>query len=116
MLAAGFVPDVVSSDIHAFNHRQLGVDLMSTMTKMLALGVPVGRIIEMATRNPATALRRPELGRLAVGAAGDASVLRIEEAEIDLVDRVNEHMRATRKFVAAGAVRAGRWHRVTADG
>ena len=40
------------------------------MTKFLALGLTLPEVIGAATVAPADAMRRPELGRLAPGAAG----------------------------------------------
>jgi dihydroorotase len=48
------------------------------------------------------ALRRPELGSLRPGSAGDAS-------QFDHVDVVGEHLIGDRKIVSEGVVIAGRW-------
>jgi dihydroorotase len=116
MRDAGFLPDIVSSDIHAFNHRQRGVELITTMSKLLALEVPLETVVQLATANPAQALRRPDLGRIAVGAAGDVSVLALVAGPVTFADSTGEELAADRRFVARGAVRSGRWSPRVAQG
>ena len=48
MLKAGFPPDMISSDIHAMS-TDIAVDLPTTMSKMLALGMDLEEAIKTAT-------------------------------------------------------------------
>ena len=50
-------------------------DQVTTMSKFLCLGMPLGDVIKCSTINAAFALKRPELGTLKPGAAGDATIL-----------------------------------------
>ena len=59
--------------------------------------------------NAATALKRPELGSLKPGCAGDATILSIKNGRFDYVDVVEEHLTDDRKIAAEGVVIAGRW-------
>jgi dihydroorotase len=86
MLAKGFVPDVISSDVHALNVHGPVYDLLTTLSKFHVLGLDFSTLIATATCNVASALRRPELGSLRVGAAGDATLLAIEKGSFDFVD------------------------------
>jgi dihydroorotase len=70
MMAAGFRPDTISSDVHALCINGPAWDLLRTMTKFLALDMTLPDVIRAATVAPADAMRRPDLGRLAPGAAG----------------------------------------------
>src|SRR5204863_8521338 len=45
MLAAGFLPDVISSDVHALSINGPAFDQLVTMAKFLALGVDLGAVI-----------------------------------------------------------------------
>ncbi len=109
MTRAGFWPDTISSDVHAMCIRGPAYDLLRTMTKFLALGMPLGDCVAAATSRAAAALRRPDLGTLASGAAGDASVLRITESPIALEDVVGEVVTHSEYLSPAGLVIGGAW-------
>jgi dihydroorotase len=79
MLAAGVPPDVISSDIHQLAVMGPMYDLPTTLSKFLNLGMSLDDVIARATVRPAAAMRRPELGTLAVGAAADIALFRLEE-------------------------------------
>lgn len=75
-LQDGFLPDVISSDVHVIAVEGPGYDLLHTMSKLLNCGLTLPQVIGMATSRPALAIRKPELGHLGVGAAADITVLR----------------------------------------
>ena len=79
MLADGFLPDVISSDVHALCLDGPAYDVLETMSKLLVMGLPLVEVIRAATQTPAAVCRRPELGSLAVGSAGDATILDIRK-------------------------------------
>ena len=110
MAARDFWPDTISSDVHALCIDGPAHDLLRTMTKFLALGLPLAKIITMTTQNPAAALRRPELGSLAPGTIGDASVIALEDAPIDLEDVEGEVVRHPQCLTPQGTVMGGVWH------
>jgi len=79
------------------------------MSKFLCLGVPLAEVIKQSTVNAGMALRRPELGTLKPGSAGDATIISIAEGKFDYEDVLGEHMTGDRKIVAEGTVVAGKW-------
>lgn len=109
MLANGFLPDTISSDVHALCIDGPAFDQVTTMSKLLCVGMPLNEVIAASTVNAAMALRRPELGSLKPGSAGDASVLSIKEGRFDYTDAVGEVMTGDRKIHAEGVVVGGRW-------
>src|ERR1700692_3773649 len=62
MLAAGFLPDVISSDVHALSVNGPAFDQITTMSKLLSLGMELGAVIRAGTAAPAAALGRTDLG------------------------------------------------------
>jgi dihydroorotase len=110
MVARGFWPDSISSDVHALCIQGPAWDLLRTMTKFHALGMTLPQIITATTSAPAAALRRPDLGSFAIGATGDASVIRLEPRQIDLEDVLGEVVRHDSLFTAQGRVLNGIWH------
>ena len=109
MVAAGFWPDTISSDVHAMCIQGPAWDLLRTMTKFLALGMSLPDVVARTTVNAATALRRADLGTLAVGAVGDASVLNLADLPIDLEDVLGEIVTYPQRLAARGMVIAGSW-------
>jgi dihydroorotase len=109
MLEGGFEPDVISSDIHALCIDGPVFDQVTTLSKFLALGMPLDRVIACSTINAAKALGRPELGSLEPGKVGDVTVLRIEEGSFAYEDVVGEIMTGAQRIRAAATVIGGRW-------
>jgi dihydroorotase len=109
MLANGFLPDTISSDVHALCIDGPAFDQVTTMSKFLCLGVPIVDVIAASTVNAAMALKRPELGTLKPGSAGDATILSIKEGGFDYVDVVGEHLAGDRRIASEGVVLGGRW-------
>lgn len=109
MLDAGLPPDTISSDVHAMSALGPAYDQLVTMTKFLHLGMPEAEIIARSTANAAAAMNRPELGALAVGGPGDATLLRIDDGAFPLTDAKGVTVEARRRFGLAGYVRDGAW-------
>ncbi|MEQ1611842.1 MAG: amidohydrolase/deacetylase family metallohydrolase, partial [Hyphomicrobiaceae bacterium] len=109
MLANGFYPDTISSDVHVLCIDGPAFDQVTTMSKFLCMGMPLPEVIRESTINCAIALKRPELGSLKPGAAGDATILQIREGKFDYVDVLGEHMEGDRKIFSEGVVIGGKW-------
>src|SRR5215813_1456527 len=109
MLANGFLPDTISSDVHALCINGPAFDQVTTMSKFLCLGMPLADVVAASTVNAAMALRRPELGSLKPGSVGDATLISIREGKFDYVDVVGEHLIGERKIASEGVVIGGRW-------
>ena len=88
-VAHGLLPDTISSDVHNVSIDGPVYDLLTTMTKMLYLGLSLEEVVRRSTETPARALGLDDrLGTLRVGAEGDAAVLRLDEGRFELVDRL----------------------------
>ena len=109
MLANGFYPDTISSDVHILCINGPAFDQVTTMSKFLCMGMPLSDVVAASTVNAAMALRRPELGSLKPGSVGDATLISIQDGKFDYVDVVGEHLTGDRKIVSEGVVIGGRW-------
>jgi dihydroorotase len=109
MLANGFMPDTISSDVHALCINGPAFDQVTTMSKFLCLGVDLREVIRASTVNAAFALKRPELGSLKPGSVGDATVLSVDQGEFDYTDVVGEHLAGKQRISSRGVVIGGRW-------
>lgn len=109
MLASGFLPDTISSDIHKLCINGPAFDQVTTMSKFLCLGMSLPEVIKASTENAAFALKRPELGSLKPGSAGDATLLSVDAGSFDYVDVTGEHLMGTHKINSRGVVIGGKW-------
>ncbi len=109
MLAGGFLPDTISSDVHQLCVNGPAFDQVTTMSKMLCLGMSLNEVVAASTVNAAVALRRMEYGSLKVGSLGDATVIAVSDGEFDYVDVRGEHMTGARRITSEGVVLRGKW-------
>ena len=58
----GWVPDTISTDLHASSVNAGMKDMMTTMSKVLNLGVPLADVIRMSTVNAAVSFGGPDVG------------------------------------------------------
>jgi dihydroorotase len=74
-----FLPTTISTDLHA-DSLQTAHDLPTTMSKFLALDVPLHTVIELSTTNPARILGlENHIGTLKPGAEADISLFKLHE-------------------------------------
>jgi dihydroorotase len=109
MLANGFKPDVISSDVHTLCIEGPAFDQVTTMSKFLCLGMSMYDVIAASTVNAASAMKRMELGSLKPGSAGDATILDIKSGKFDYHDVVGETLVGEKRIVSEGVVIAGKW-------
>jgi dihydroorotase len=108
LLDQDFPPDAVSTDGSGLSVRGPVYDLPTTMSKLLALGVPLADVVAMATSQAAALLgRADDLGSLAVGREADVTVLRLDERDWTALDSRREPLTVHQQLVPVFAVRAG---------
>jgi dihydroorotase len=109
LLAAGFLPDAISSDVHVLSIDGPAFDLLTTMSKFLVLGMDLKALVAAVTVGPARAIRRPTLGTLKPGTEGDATIVDIENGTFDFYDVLGERIVGDRRFRLTGMVVGGKW-------
>ncbi|HVQ77779.1 MAG TPA: amidohydrolase/deacetylase family metallohydrolase [Candidatus Binatia bacterium] len=139
VLDAGVRPSTVGADVHGytvarledgtwdqgyFDERPRGGpapgrpiggarvhSLVQVLDELLALGMPLAEVIQMATANAAALVGlEGEIGTLAPGAAGDVTVLVMEHGAWTLSDSLGATLDATLRLRPAFAVRGGIVH------
>lgn len=128
-LDAGVVPDTLGADMHGYNTRvpkpagtpdahpdkehmffgQTRFSLVSAMSSMLALGLPLETIVPMVTTHPAKMLGLGnEIGHLKPGVVADVSVLHDERGHWTLRDNEGTTVRTERMLRPYLCLRAGK--------
>ena len=104
----GLKPDTISTDLHAFSRTTPVIDLQTTLTKFLALGMSLEEVIVAATTSPAKALGRAEtLGRIEVGREADIAVLELRNQSRTLIDARGSTLDVRQQLRARHTIRAG---------
>ena len=99
MLAADFVPDVISTDMHQLAVHGPCFDLPTTLSKFMMLGLSLEDAIARATIAPARALKLDrELGTLNVGALADVALFNVQSGSYTLYD-IDMHPRVADKLL-----------------
>jgi dihydroorotase len=135
VLDAGIVPDTLGADMHGYNTRvpkprgtpdehpdeemhlfygSAQFSLVRAMTSLVALGLPLEKVVPMATSNAARLLgMQDEIGSLRPGTSADVSVLGDLRGRWVLRDNEGNQVVAERMLVPEFCLRAG--VRVDAD-
>ena len=104
----GFLPDVISTDLHFWSMNAGMKDMTNLLSKFLNLGMSLPQVITGSTWNPAQVIQRPELGHLTPGAEADVAVFRLHEGDYGFMDTRGRMMKGTQKLEAELTLRAGK--------
>src|SRR5699024_10133195 len=81
----------ISTDIYEKNQRHGPVyDLATTLSKFLALGYSLERVIQSVTVTPAKMINKPNIGSLKTGALADLTFFTIEKTRMALNDSMGQ--------------------------
>ena len=107
-LGDGFLPDTISSDLHAGNVDGPVHDLATTLSKFLHLGMSLEECVRAATSTPASIFALPpRLGALAEGAIADVAVFELVEGEHVLTDSGGATRTARRRLSPVATFKDG---------
>lgn len=104
----GFLPDVISSDLHDQSMNAGMKDMTNVMSKFLALGMQLKDVIERSTWAPAKVIKRTDLGHLSVGADADIAVFNLREGKFGFTDVRKVSVEGSKKLEAELTLRAGK--------
>jgi dihydroorotase len=113
MMAAGVLPNTISSDVHGdfgsyHDLRKLDYSLCGAMTRLVALGMPLMEVIRRTTVNPAKVLRAElEIGTLEPHTRADITVLDRLEGAWPLKDGQGETLVARERLMPRLVLRDG---------
>lgn len=129
MLDAGVMPDTLGADMHGYNTRAVAppgtpdvhsdeenhpfagnmrFSLSLAMSELLALGVPLEKVVPMVTGNAAKMIRQDDLGTLKPGSVADISVLDDLRGRFRFADNEGNELFGDRMLQPAFCIRAGK--------
>jgi len=85
-VAQGFYPDSISTDLHTGSMNDEMMDMVTTMSKFLAMGISLFDVIRLSTTSAANVINHSELGHLSVGAVADIAVLNLMSGKFGYCD------------------------------
>lgn len=107
MLGEGMLPDLISSDIHCLSIDGPAFDVLTTLNKLVALGLDLDTALKAATSTPAAILKRPPLGRIRAGEQANLAILAPGDEPSKLTDATGETLILDRPLTCAGLVVKG---------
>jgi len=103
----GFLPTVISSDLHTQSMNGAMKDMCNVLSKFMAMDMSLKDVISRATWIPAKVINRPDLGHLSVGAEADIAVLNLREGDFGYIDVRREKVNSSKKLETELTIRAG---------
>jgi len=104
----GFYPNSISTDLHVGSMNAAMKDMLTTMSKFLAIGMDLKSVITASTWNPAKEINHEELGNLSVGSGADVAILNIRKGKFGLFDYTGYKVETDKKLECEMTIRAGR--------
>jgi len=104
----GFLPNVISTDLHTQSMNGGMKDLANVISKFLAMGMSLQDAIARSTWNPANVINRKELGNLSAGTDADVAVFNLRKGDFGFLDIRNVQFKGKQKLEAELTIRAGK--------
>jgi len=104
----GFYPDVISTDLHTLSMNAGMLDMATTLSKFLVMGMPLTEVIRRATVTAAEAIGHPEHGHLGRGAAADVAALSLLRGSYGFMDSFGGTLQGDRRLVCELTLKEGR--------
>jgi dihydroorotase len=104
----GFYPDSISTDLHTGSMNGAMIDMPTTMSKLMALGLPLQIAVLCSTWTPAQMIQRPELGHLTRDAVADVAVWRLMEGDFGFVDAAGGGVHGKKRLLCELTLKDGR--------
>jgi dihydroorotase len=105
---AGFYPDSISTDLHTGSMNGSMMDMPTTMSKLLALGVPLAEVVRESTDTPAKLIGHPELGHLSIGAVADIAVWNLQRGDFGFADFAGGGVRSKERLICEMTLKDGK--------
>lgn len=103
----GWYPDSISTDLHALSMNTGMLDMPTTMSKFLVMGMPLQMVVQKSTIDAARVIDRTQHGHLSVGAAADVAVLRLSSGSFGYTDSFGGYLEGDRRLTCELTLKDG---------
>lgn len=106
----GFSPDVISTDLITFSaYQERLFSLPVTMSRFLALGMPLNDVVRCCTETPARLMGLTgQIGTLRPGALADVAIMELRPRAFEFQDSYGNRLPASRMLLPRMTLKAGR--------
>jgi len=106
----GFIPDSISTDLHASSMIGGMKDMTNVMSKFLNMGMSLEQVIRASTWHPARQIKRTELGNLSVGMTADVAVFSVQKGKFGFTDVYGAKLEGTQMITSELTFKAGKMY------
>lgn len=103
----GFYPDSISTDLHTLSMNTGMLDMATTMSKFLVIGMPLVEVIRKSTIDAARVIDRTQHGHLSVGADADVAVLNLAHGSFGYLDSFDGRLEGDRRLNCELTLKSG---------
>jgi len=108
-LQQDFLPDTIGTDLGGLSINGPVYDLVTELSKFLAIGMTVDQVIERVTLRPTRIFNFGlELGTLRPGSVADITILEVREGQFTFADSTGKKRTGRQKLQSVAAIRAGK--------
>lgn len=109
--ARQIVFDTISTDIYEGNQINGPVyNMATTLTKFLALGYSLEKVIHAVTKVPAQIIGKPELGEIKVNTPADLTFFTLADEQMDLIDSMGNKLSTPKQIKAHSVLIGGKYY------
>ncbi|GAB2515188.1 amidohydrolase/deacetylase family metallohydrolase [Spirosoma aerophilum] len=105
---AKFYPTTISTDLHTGSMNGSMKDMLSIMSKFVAMGEDISSVIRASTWTPAQVIKRENLGHLSVGAIADVAIFSMRQGTFGFYDKTGYKMMGKQKFECEMTIKGGK--------
>lgn len=104
----GYLPDYISTDLTTTNRHTVVFDMPTTVSKLMACGMPLEEVFARSTIDPARKLgRADQIGVLREQGPADIGIFELQEGAFTFHDYDGNTLEATQRLVAEQTYRLG---------
>lgn len=103
----GWYPDSISTDLHVMSMNSGMLDMTTTMSKFLVMGMPLQTVVQKSTIDAARVIDRSQHGHLSIGAPADVAVLRLLNGSFGYTDSVGGYLHGDRRLTCELTLKGG---------
>ena len=108
LVAQGFLPDTISSDLHIYSLPGPVYDLANVLSKFLFLGLSLEQVFARATLAPTQAVALADgIGTLGTGAPADIAIWELRDEAVTFMDSLGRTRQGSRQLEPVAVIREG---------